>query len=591
MAEKILKTRIQLRYDTLENWGANDPVLKAGEIAIATITTAAPAKKELPPVMFKVGDGTSKFSELDWASALAADVYSWAKASTRPAYKYGDADLTGFGTAATENVSAFDAAGAASTAEANAKAYTDQKIGGLPSQAEYTLETGTTDGSLVLKKDGTVVGNPAVVQGWAALLTKAQKGVDDAAAAQTAAKAAQTTANAKYTKPTGGIPKTDLASAVQTSLDKADNALQEHQTVELASGTDNGTLKLTVGETTTDNIAVKGLGTAAYTASSAYATAAQGTKADNAMPKAGGAFTGAVTVLAPTADMNPATKKYVDNAISGVVQFDVQVVTELPTTGKKGVIYLKAHTHGTGDSYDEYIWTGEAFEKIGNTDVDLSGYVPTSRKINNKELTADITLAAADVGVNETAFPGLKKVGTVTGVKMNGAAVAATNGVVDLGTVITSHQSLDGKQDKLTAGQLAAVNSGITADKVEAYDGYADTISGKQDALNPTQMNAVNSGITSTLVTKYNGYEATISGKQDKITSSNKLAASLVSGLATVATSGSYNDLTDKPTIPTMPTVHDAALKDTSGQVIFTADASEDVTITVINCGTSADIW
>ena len=32
--------------------------------------------------------------------------------------------------------------------------------------------------------------------------------------------------DAKYTKPTGGIPKTDLASAVQTSLGKADTALQ-----------------------------------------------------------------------------------------------------------------------------------------------------------------------------------------------------------------------------------------------------------------------------------------------------------------------------------------------------------------------------
>ena len=31
--------------------------------------------------------------------------------------------------------------------------------------------------------------------------------------------------NAKYDKPIDGIPKTDLASAVQTSLDKADNAL------------------------------------------------------------------------------------------------------------------------------------------------------------------------------------------------------------------------------------------------------------------------------------------------------------------------------------------------------------------------------
>lgn len=40
-----------------------------------------------------------------------------------------------------------------------------------------------------------------------------------------------------------------------------------------------------------------------------------------------------------------------------------------------------------------------------------------------------------------------------------------------------------------------------------------------------------------------------ISGKQDKITSTAKLPASLVSGLATVATSGSYKDLSNKPTI------------------------------------------
>lgn len=37
--------------------------------------------------------------------------------------------------------------------------------------------------------------------------------------------------NAKYDKPSGGIPKTDLASAVQTSLGLADTALQSHQTI------------------------------------------------------------------------------------------------------------------------------------------------------------------------------------------------------------------------------------------------------------------------------------------------------------------------------------------------------------------------
>lgn len=40
-----------------------------------------------------------------------------------------------------------------------------------------------------------------------------------------------------------------------------------------------------------------------------------------------------------------------------------------------------------------------------------------------------------------------------------------------------------------------------------------------------------------------------VDDKQDTITSSNRLSASLVSGLATVATSGSYTDLSNKPTI------------------------------------------
>ena len=44
-------------------------------------------------------------------------------------------------------------------------------------------------------------------------------------------------------------------------------------------------------------IAIKqALGSAAYTESTAYATTAQGTKADNAMPKAGGTFTGGVSI-------------------------------------------------------------------------------------------------------------------------------------------------------------------------------------------------------------------------------------------------------------------------------------------------------
>lgn len=514
MATKTLKTRIKLKHDSFENWSAagNQYRLLKGEIACATIDTADPANKKLPPVMFKVGDGEHTFNELTWASALAADVYDWAKAASKPSYTYTEVGA--------------DKSGAAATAESNAKAYTDQKIAAIPAAAEYTLEPGTTDGSLVLKKDNVAVGDDAVVKGWATLLAKAQKGVDDAASALAAAQAAQSTADGKYSKPAGGIPKTDLAAAVQTSLGKADTALQSHQTVTLESGTKNGTVKITVNGTATDNVAVKGLKSAAYTESSAYATAAQGTKADNAMPKAGGAFTGAVTVQAPTAEMNPATKQYVDTAINAVKQFEYQVVTELPTAAQAtmGKIYLVAHSHnpsdGKPDSYDEFITvqSGSTYkwERIGNTDIDLSGYVPTTRKINNKALSSDINLGASDVGVTEAAFPGLNKTGTVTAVKMNGTTKNPASGVVDLGTVITAHQDISGKQDKLSDTQLNAVNSGITADKVSTYDGYATTIAGKQDKLSTAQLNAVNSGITSTKVSTYDGYASKITTLEGK---------------------------------------------------------------------------
>ena len=93
MAEKTIKTRIQLKYDSWNNWqktteagkGGN-LVLKRGEIAVTAISSGESNFTTPPTIMFKVGDGTHKFSELPWASGLAADVYSWAKAATKPTY-------------------------------------------------------------------------------------------------------------------------------------------------------------------------------------------------------------------------------------------------------------------------------------------------------------------------------------------------------------------------------------------------------------------------------------------------------------------------------------------------------------------------
>lgn len=80
MAEKIINTRVQLKYDTLTNWLASSVILKAGEVAIATIATTNDRSGLTPPAIgIKVGDGTNTFADLNWIQAVAGDVPTWAK--------------------------------------------------------------------------------------------------------------------------------------------------------------------------------------------------------------------------------------------------------------------------------------------------------------------------------------------------------------------------------------------------------------------------------------------------------------------------------------------------------------------------------
>lgn len=86
MATKDLKARLKLKYDLYANWITNDPVLLAGEAAIAVVPAETGAVVQEPCTLIKIGDGTKKFSQLPFVSGLAADVYTWAKAATKPAY-------------------------------------------------------------------------------------------------------------------------------------------------------------------------------------------------------------------------------------------------------------------------------------------------------------------------------------------------------------------------------------------------------------------------------------------------------------------------------------------------------------------------
>lgn len=88
----------------------------------------------------------------------------------------------------------------------------------------------------------------------------------------------------------------------------------------------------------------------------------------------------------------------------------------------------------------------------------------------------------------------------------SGELSALTTRVGTLETASATHATkteLAGKQDKIAGAQLEALNSGITADKVEAYDGYATQISGKLDAATADGKYAAKSteGVASTAST------------------------------------------------------------------------------------------
>ena len=202
MASKTLKTRIKLKYDTLTNWQGDgaEVVLLKGEVAVCEVPTGGSLEQVTPPaILFKVGDGVKTFAQLPWVSGLAADVYAWAKAATKPTYTAAEVGAAATShTHTTSQITDF-------TNVVNG--LIDDKIAEIPSVKipEYTLEAGTDEGSVVLKKDGAVVGDDVIIQGYSAL---------------------KASIAAKYTKPEGGIPKTDLTSDVQASLGKADTALQ-----------------------------------------------------------------------------------------------------------------------------------------------------------------------------------------------------------------------------------------------------------------------------------------------------------------------------------------------------------------------------
>lgn len=181
------------------------------------------------------------------------------------------------------------------------------------------------------------------------------------------------------------------------------------------------TLVFSDGSTTVVEYA--GLGSAAFAATTDFATAAQGRTADAAMPADSGTATNAKVTLAhdPINNMEAATKQYVDNAVQGaasnltflgVTTSAVSDGGSEPPTINGAVIPISTLNMGDWVIYDniQYIWEGTKWVAYGG---DAHG-VPESRRVDSGYgltgggvLSADLTIShdtkySADVNDNST---------------------------------------------------------------------------------------------------------------------------------------------------------------------------------------------
>lgn len=108
----------------------------------------------------------------------------------------------------------------------------------------------------------------------------------------------------------------------------------------------------------------------------------------------------AVKTLNDTIDEKESSLKlYVQTEVGKIAIRHIVAVDTLPDTGEFGTMYLTPHDHSDENDFkDEWIWLTDHWEKIGNTDVDLSEYAKTA-DVDKKLADA---LTKSDNGATDT---------------------------------------------------------------------------------------------------------------------------------------------------------------------------------------------
>lgn len=93
----------------------------------------------------------------------------------------------------------------------------------------------------------------------------------------------------------------------------------------------------------------------------------------------------------------------------------------------------------------------------GRVTVDSALSSSSTNSVQNKVVDAEFSKAAY-LGASEGEVP-MEVPDTIEGITMNGGRVAVTGGVADLGTVLTEHQDISGKQDRITISSSEPTSS------------------------------------------------------------------------------------------------------------------------------------
>lgn len=112
------------------------------------------------------------------------------------------------------------------------------------------------------------------------------------------------------------------------------------------------------------------------------------------------ALPASTSIPSKTSDLTNDSGFVTSSDISGVYKYKGSKTnySQLPSTGNiTGDVWNVVNANGTTPAGTNYAWNGTAWDALGGS-VDLSGYVPTSRTVNGKALSSNISLSASDVG-------------------------------------------------------------------------------------------------------------------------------------------------------------------------------------------------